>query len=112
MSGHTCHARGCDIPVMPERLLCYAHWLRVPLKIQQAVWRSYRPGQCDDKRPSKEWFLAADAAIGFVARGDRKRISISEASALEHFGFGDKRIKAGLKLAKELSKAPKKERQR
>jgi hypothetical protein len=45
---HTCHARGCEIPVPPEMLFCGAHWRRVPQKIQKAVWAAYRVGQCDD----------------------------------------------------------------
>jgi hypothetical protein len=64
---HVCHARGCDVPVPPEMLMCRAHWFRLPSKIRRAVWASYREGQCDDKRPSEAWHKAADAAIALVA---------------------------------------------
>jgi hypothetical protein len=82
---HTCHARSCREPVPPEMLMCRAHWRRVPLHIQRAVWRTYRPGQCEDKNPSWAWHQAADAAIGFVARAEGLELSPNEAEALKAF---------------------------
>lgn len=64
---HRCHARGCSTPVRPELLMCYPHWRKVPPRLQRLVWATYRPGQCDDKQPSRAWHDAASAAIGFVA---------------------------------------------
>jgi hypothetical protein len=64
---HTCHAIGCSTPVPPEMLMCAPHWRQVPAEIKAAIWRTYRPGQCDDKRPSREWLDAANAAIAAVA---------------------------------------------
>jgi hypothetical protein len=84
---HTCHARGCATPVKPEMLMCFAHWRRVPKKIQRAVWAAYRPGQCDDKDVSDKWTLAADAAIGFVAKVDRQPVRLVEEQALSAFGY-------------------------
>lgn len=66
--GHHCHAKNCPTPCKPEMLMCARHWHMVPKRIQAAVWKHYRPGQCDDKSPSKEWFEAAGAAIASVAR--------------------------------------------
>jgi len=84
---HTCHARGCGKPVKPELLMCGHHWRMVPRVIQRAVWAAYRPGQCDDKNPSKEWFRAADAAIGYVARVEGKTLKLIESIELVSFGF-------------------------
>lgn len=84
---HTCHARGCGVPVKPELLMCGPHWRRVPRPIQRAVWAGYRPGQCDDKRVSKAWLKAADAAIGFVARAEGQPVRAEEAEALREFGY-------------------------
>lgn len=67
MSSHTCHAIGCKKYCKPEHLMCSKHWAMVGLKNQIAVYKNYRPGQCDDKQPSKEWFNAANAAIEEVA---------------------------------------------
>ena len=84
---HICHARGCDRAVRPELLMCYRHWRMVPRGIQAAVYKHYRAGQCDDKRPSAEWHEAASAAIGFVALGEGHKITVAEASALKAAGY-------------------------
>ena len=86
---HTCHARGCEVPVRPTLLMCASHWRAVPLKVQREVWQTYRPGQCDDKRPSAEWHDAASAAIGYVAIRERRGILKSEARALVRRGYRD-----------------------
>jgi len=85
---HTCHARDCLVPVRPELLMCLRHWRMVPRTIQRAVWAAYRPGQCDDKRVSDAWLLAADAAIGFVARTEGQSVRAIEREALVSFGYG------------------------
>lgn len=85
---HTCHARGCEAHVRPELLMCRNHWGIVPRRIQQAVWAAYRPGQCDDKRPSEVWHEAADAAIGYVAAREGQPLRKSEVEALNKFGLG------------------------
>jgi hypothetical protein len=64
---HTCHARLCNTKCLAEYLMCRKHWAMVPRKLQLAVWKHYRKGQCDDKRPSPQWHEAADAAIAAVA---------------------------------------------
>lgn len=71
MTTHHCHAHGCKVVVKPEMLMCLRHWRMVPKDIQRKVWAAYRPGQCNDKRPSEEWHLAADAAILAVAQKER-----------------------------------------
>jgi hypothetical protein len=82
---HTCHARGCTTHVQPEMLMCKTHWWLVPRKIRDAVWATYRHGQCDDMKPSREWLQAADAAIGFIARLEGKLVTKTEKEALEAF---------------------------
>lgn len=67
--------------------MCGWHWRMVPRVIQCAVWANYRRGQCDDKRPSRAWHVAADAAIGYVAVKDGQPLRIFEATALRVFGF-------------------------
>lgn len=65
---HKCHIPVCEVPVPPEYLMCAKHWYMVPKAIRDEVWRTYRPGQCDDKQPSKVWFQAATTAIDFVMK--------------------------------------------
>jgi hypothetical protein len=81
------------VAVKPELLMCLAHWRKVPLPIQRAVWRYYRPGQCDDRQVSREWLQAADAAIGHVARQEGRPTTPAEDAALEAFaGPGQRRL--------------------
>lgn len=65
--------------------MCLRHWRMVPRVVQQAVWRTYRPGQCDDMRVSSEWLTAATAAVGFVARREGYHNSPNECQAMETF---------------------------
>lgn len=69
---HQCHAKGCTKFVKPEMLMCFKHWRKVPRKLQLAVWKHYRPGQCDDKDVTRAWLNAADAAINYVAKLEKK----------------------------------------
>jgi len=67
MMAHNCHAACCTVPVPPEMLMCRKHWYMVPPVLRRQVWRAYRRGQCDDKRPSAAWCLVADMAVAHVA---------------------------------------------
>jgi hypothetical protein len=64
---HTCHALDCNHPVPPEKLFCLRHWNTLTEPLRRDVRAHYRPGQCADKKPSNEWFLAATRARLFVA---------------------------------------------
>lgn len=64
---HSCHAYGCDAPVKPEMFMCLRHWRRVPRELQRRIWALYRPGQCDDKKISKAYGIAAKQALRAVA---------------------------------------------
>lgn len=83
---HRCHALGCQVTVPPEMLMCKRHWFSVPHNIRRAVWTHYRPGQCDDKRPSREWHRAADAAIGAVAKKEGRPLLKEMVEALAFYG--------------------------
>lgn len=88
---HHCHATGCRTSCKPEFLMCYSHWRCVPARLQNAVYRTYRPGQCDDMQPSKEWHLAADAAIGYVARLENLPLTAAQLRAVKLSGVSDPR---------------------
>lgn len=64
---HTCHAHGCSVAVPPKMLMCYPHWRKVPKQIQAAIWQEYRPGQEQDKHPSRRYLAVQQLAIGSVA---------------------------------------------
>lgn len=67
--------------------MCAAHWRTVPYSLQRAVYGAYRPGQCNDMRPSAAWHEAADAAIGFVALREGRDCTRGEIRALVRFGY-------------------------
>jgi hypothetical protein len=54
-------------------LMCKKHWFMVSTETRAEVWKHYRPGQCDDKRPSREWHGAADKAIKEVSEKEQKK---------------------------------------
>lgn len=75
MTEHTCHANFCKTPCKPSHLMCEQHWAMVPKPQQDRVYLTYRPGQCDDMRPSPEWFDAAKLAVALVAQAEGKSTS-------------------------------------
>lgn len=99
MRHHLCHARGCPTPVKPELLMCLRHWRLVPRDIQARVYATYRRGQCDDMKPSKEWHEAASAAIGYVAALTTGGITGPEVRALRLLGYGTKSDPVGRLVA-------------
>ena len=60
---HTCHARGCAAPVPPRMLMCRRHWTMVPRELQNAVLKSYLPGQEVRKNPTAVYLETARTAI-------------------------------------------------
>ena len=69
---HHCHATECPVEVPPEMLFCKRHWFMLPSAIRVQVWRTYRPGQCDDWNPSAAYCEAAKAAVIYVAQKENK----------------------------------------
>ena len=64
---HTCHARGCSVPVPEKMLMCLRHWRMVPRELKAGVWMHYRPKQEILKDPTPKYLEAARAAIQAVA---------------------------------------------
>ena len=56
---HTCHWPGCTTPVPPAMWGCKPHWFRLPKRLRDRIWLTYRPGQEVDKRPSQAYLEAA-----------------------------------------------------
>ena len=83
---HHCHALNCRRKCPPEYLMCGTHWRKVPKELQAPVWRHYRTGQCDDKKPSIEWCKAADAAVAAVATQESVTPAIIHRGTVTH-GF-------------------------
>lgn len=64
---HHCHWPGCDTQVPPAMWGCRKHWYRLPGHIRNQIWKTYRPGQERDQRPSRDYIEAAQAAQAWIA---------------------------------------------
>jgi len=73
LADHECHATGCREKVHPERLMCIRHWRLVPRALQDAVYRTYRRGQCYDLQVSDEYLVAARHAVQAVEQAEARR---------------------------------------
>lgn len=59
---HRCHWPGCDAIVPASLWGCRAHWFRLPPGIRRRLTAAYRPGQEQDKRPTRDYIQAAKDA--------------------------------------------------
>jgi hypothetical protein len=80
---HTCHATDCGVAVPPEMFMCRRHWFSLPKALRDEVWRTYRPGQCDDWNISNAYANAARAAVRFVAAKENRWPDTSVYDALD-----------------------------
>ena len=64
---HHCHWPGCGVLVPPAKWGCRSHWYALPKDLRGRIWRAYRPGQEQDKRPSAEYLAAARAVQDWIA---------------------------------------------
>ena len=65
---HTCHATNCEVPVPPTMFMCKQHWFMLPKNMRDAIWDTYRIGQCDDWDISHAYANAARAAVRLIAQ--------------------------------------------
>jgi len=80
---HHCHATDCAAKVPPEMFMCRKHWFSLPRAMRDEIWRTYRPGQCDDWQISRAYSEAAKAAVRFVAAKEGREADVSIYEMLE-----------------------------
>ena len=80
---HHCHATGCKVNVPPEMFMCRRHWFSLPKRMRDAIWRTYRPGQCDDWNISQAYSDAAKEAVRFIAAWECVEADVSIYEMLE-----------------------------
>lgn len=56
---HHCHFPNCGRKTPAKLWGCRVHWYMLSAELQKLIWRTYRPGQEIDKRPSREYIEAA-----------------------------------------------------
>jgi len=47
----------------------------LPKENRDQIWNTYRPGQCDDRRPSQEYCDAAKAALTVIADKEGRKLT-------------------------------------
>lgn len=58
---HHCHGQmpGCAGECPPAQWGCRNCWMKLPKRLRDLIWRAYRVGQEQDKRPSREYVAVA-----------------------------------------------------
>jgi hypothetical protein len=46
--------------------MCAKHWYSLPKHLRDEIWRTYRPGQEHDKRPSQAYLAASAATTAYL----------------------------------------------
>jgi hypothetical protein len=57
-----CAAPGCGDQIDPTRLMCRRDWYRVPKRLRDQVWRTWRSGQQSSSHEHQQAVLQAIAA--------------------------------------------------
>lgn len=70
---HLCHATGCPVETPPRLFMCGRHWGMLPTEMKNDINRLFRPGQEVSKTPSKQYMLAALAAVKWLRKNEVKR---------------------------------------
>lgn len=46
---------------------CSQHWFKLPKRLRDEIWRTYRPGQEITKTPATDYIAAAQAVQAWIA---------------------------------------------
>lgn len=65
---HACHWPGCERQVPPAMWGCRSHWYKLPQRLRDEVWLTYRPGQETDGRPSAAYVEVARRVQQWIAQ--------------------------------------------
>jgi len=52
---HKCHWPTCNTEVSPSLWGCKKHWFKLPKRLRDMVWATYKPGQEITKTPSRAY---------------------------------------------------------
>jgi len=78
--------------------MCRSHWFSLRKQMRDAIWKEYRPGQEDDKRPSPRYMAVQRRAVAEVAfkPNDEKAAADAAPYALDAMRWRQVAIDAGL----------------
>ena len=63
---HHCHWPSCDATVPPALWGCYRHWMKLPVRLRDAVWEEYQPGQEVLGTPSAKYLRVAEEVQAWI----------------------------------------------
>ena len=63
---HTCHWPGCTQQVPPAVWGCKQHWFKLPKRLRDAIWSTYRPGQEQTMTPSAAYLQVANQVQAWI----------------------------------------------
>ncbi len=61
-----CPVPGCGVQIDQTRLMCRRDWYRVPKRLRDQVWRTWRSGKGVNSREQQQAVLRAIAAAGIA----------------------------------------------
>jgi len=64
---HHCHWEGCEVAVPPAKHMCYKHWMRLPKRLRDKIWATYRVGQEINRTPSREYVMVMREVMLWVS---------------------------------------------
>jgi hypothetical protein len=56
---HRCHWPTCNEEVPPKLWGCKKHWFKLPKRLRNRIWATYKPGQEITKTPSNTYMKVA-----------------------------------------------------
>lgn len=56
---HHCHWPGCGRAVPPAMWGCKEHWMKLPKRLRDKIWETFRPGQEVNWSPSDAYIRVA-----------------------------------------------------
>ena len=63
---HHCHWLGCERQVPPAMWGCKEHWFKLPKRLRDRIWATYKPGQEITMTPSEEYLAVADEVQAWI----------------------------------------------
>ncbi len=63
---HHCHWLGCTKQVPPAMWGCKEHWFKLPKRLRDRIWATYRPGQEVTMTPSAEYLAVANEVQAWI----------------------------------------------
>lgn len=75
---HECYATGCQVKIPTNRLMCVAHWMKVPAQLRTDIWEGYK--RIKNRAISIEEREEAQARYNMARDAAAKAVADKEAS--------------------------------